>query len=335
MTWSETSSIAVVEVKLEVIQMSDPGIRVSSKPIVAFGPEMNGFGSWDWVGSDMAEELNSAFTTLTFSGEVPACDIVVFVKFKPPLDVLEQVSRRAAVVYAPVDFYGAAAEIDGDYRSLNLCDLILVHCERLARYFSAYARVQYVDHHLKFQSRLRESYREEGPLLWVGVRSNLPPLAEWVNRHGLPGEMWLLTNPAEESRPLVATDYGFQDRHTIRIETWAPTRHLEWLSLARAAIDIKGDDFRSRHKPPAKALDFIASGIPLAMNGDSSSAQYLADRGFQLANVRDPEHWLSCEYWEQTLQFGRTRLDQLNRRQIGLRWRQFIECTLSDRATAR
>ena len=56
-----------------------------------------------------------------------------------------------------------------------------------------------------------------------------------------------------------------------------------------AAIDIKGDDFRSRHKPPAKAIDFIASGVPLAMNPDSSMVEHLARMGFDVASPLDTE----------------------------------------------
>ena len=49
-----------------------------------------------------------------------------------------------------------------------------------------------------------------------------------------------------------AADLGFQ----------LPARHQDWLGMARAALNIKGTDFRSRHKPATKAYDFIAPGIP-------------------------------------------------------------------------
>jgi hypothetical protein len=75
-------------------------------------------------------------------------------------------------------------------------------------------------------------------------------------------------------------------------------------TAARAVIDIKGQDIRSRHKPPAKGIDVIASGVPLAMNPDSSTAEHLARMGFEVASPLDTDRWLSREYWEETRRFG-------------------------------
>jgi hypothetical protein len=81
-----------------------------------------------------------------------------------------------------------------------------------------------------------------------------------------------------------AADFGFASHVDVQIEEWTPQRQLGLTAGARAALDIKGDDFRSRHKPPAKAIDFIASGVPLAMNPDSSPVEHLARMGFDVAS---------------------------------------------------
>ena len=102
-----------------------------ARPIVAFGPRMPGFGSWDWVGADIAESLSNRWDVRIFNEQIPDCDLVMFIKFKPIVSVLRQISRRAGVVYCPIDFFGIAAEIDADAASLMACDRILIHCERL------------------------------------------------------------------------------------------------------------------------------------------------------------------------------------------------------------
>lgn len=195
---------------------------------------------------------------------------------------------------------GSAAEIDADGATLACFDSIIVHCERLRKYFAPYTRVEYLDHHLKFVAEAPLSARTGGPLLWIGNRSNLPSVVDWVNRHPLPGELWVLTDFPSEAEMVSAASLGFREMTSIRVDRWTPERHREWTSLARAALDVKGDDFRARHKPPTKALDFLASGVPLAMNADSSSTEHLrAKYGFQLASLDDHERWLSTEYEEE------------------------------------
>ena len=58
-----------------------------------------------------------------------------------------------------------------------------------------------------------------------------------------------------------------------RVEKWTQGKHVRYLELATAAIDVKGNDFRARHKPPAKSFDFAACGIPVIV-GPGSSADY-------------------------------------------------------------
>ena len=119
---------------------------------------------------------------------------------------------------------------------------------------------------------MRESFQPNGNLLWVGVRTNLVPLVAWVRSHSLARPLDVVTN-LEDPERLV-------ERGGPRVPEHAPTSEFTSGALksrirmtmnALAAIDIKGADFRSRHKPPAKAIDFIASGLPLAMNDGKQS----------------------------------------------------------------
>lgn len=304
----------------------DPELR----PVVAFGPELPGFGSWDWVGHDLVDALGNRFDVVTFRDDPLACDILVLIKWRPEFDVLRRTAARSAIVYCPIDLYGSAAEIDADWRSLRLCRRVVVHCPDLMKYFGSYAPVESLDHHVKYITPLRESFVEQGPILWTGVWSNLPPLVDWVNAHRLPAELCVLTNlTGQDCVP--ARTYGFRDESAVRIENWTPERHRERLSQARAIIDIKGLDFRARHKPASKAIDAIASGVPLAMNADSSSAAYLKTLGFDVAVPEDTDRWLSREYWEQTRACGARLREQLSLAAVANRFAQILDDVLNAR----
>ena len=312
--------------------MSDSARGKADAPRVALGPVMPGWGSWDWVGADMQEELSRWYRTASFApGEVPAADLVLVVKHAPDLSWMECCCRRSAVVYCPVDYYGSAAAIDADGPLLRKCARVVVHCERLRRYFAPYAPVEYLDHHVKFVSPLPDGPRDEGPLLWAGVRTNLPALADWLNAHPLPAALVVLSNFEDAMLPPQPADFGFRPGLAVRLEHWSPGRHRELTASARAALDIKGDDFRSRHKPPAKALDFLASGLPLALNPGSSPAEHLARLGFEVPSPLDVGRWLSREYWEETQRFGRAVRELLSRERVGSRLRRILDEVLAER----
>lgn len=145
---------------------------------IASGPDAPGFGSWECIGLDLCWALGCHTTRIRDA--IPDCDVAVLVKFKPAADVLALRLRRCRLVYCPVDVYGSAAEIDADAAALQCFDRILVHCERLRKYFSAYAPVDYLEHHLKFITDPPQARTTNGPILWIGNRSNLPPVVEWV-----------------------------------------------------------------------------------------------------------------------------------------------------------
>jgi hypothetical protein len=293
---------------------------------------MPGWGSWDWVGADLQTELARYFHTLSYqAGKLPEADVVFCIKHAPAPEWLARAAKSAAVIYCPIDFYGSAAAIDQDAPLLRQCARILVHCERLRRYFESYAPVEYMDHHVKFVAPNRQSFRPEGFFLWIGVRSNLPPLIAWLNAHPLPGEVRILTNLEDPSTIPSPGELGFCATVPIRIQHWTPELHLQLTTEARAALDIKDKDFRSRHKPPAKAIDFLASGVPLAMNPDSSPVEHLARMGFDMASPFDLDRWLSQDYWQETRRFGQALGDLLSCERIGRRWKRIIEEVLTGR----
>ena len=71
--------------------------------------------------------------------------------------------RRCRLIYCPVDVYGSAAEIDADAAALSCFDRIIIHGERLRKYFSPYAVVEYLDHHLNVSYKRHLVKRELTP----------------------------------------------------------------------------------------------------------------------------------------------------------------------------
>jgi hypothetical protein len=91
---------------------------------LAFGPEMPGWGSWDWVGADLEKALGSTLRISTFGPwEVPEGDAILIVKHVPPLEWVDRVSSQSVLLYCPVDYYGSPDEIacDACPPSRNAC----------------------------------------------------------------------------------------------------------------------------------------------------------------------------------------------------------------------
>jgi len=301
-------------------------------PFIAVGPQLPGWGSWEWLGADLASDLSPWYRTESFGwDERPLGDVVVVVKHPLPVERWLESTNRPPVLYFPVDHYGSAAEIDADASWLSSCARIAVHSEKLRKYFAPYAPVESLDHYVKFAGRPQQEHIPDGSILWVGVRTNLPPLVEWANSHTLPRPLIVLTNPEHPEVPMRPAAYGFRAGIDVHMEVWSANRHLELLTVVSAAIDIKGHDFRSTHKPPAKAIDFLAAGVPLAMNGDSSSTEHLAQMGFDVADPEDLDYWLSAAYWEETRRFGAALAELLSRPRVTGRCRRLLDGILSDR----
>jgi hypothetical protein len=162
------------------------------------------------------------------------------VKRRPRPEWVERVARRAAIIYAPVDAYDSTGTIDSDAAWLRKCARIVVHCDRLRKYFAPCSSVEYLDHHIKFAAPVRSAFQPGGRLLWVGVRSNLGPLVRWVNTHDLPAPLDVLTNLENPVRIPTADEAGFRTGAQARIHHWTPERQIAMTTSALAALDIKG-----------------------------------------------------------------------------------------------
>ena len=312
--------------------MNDPRLRV------AIGPVMKGFGSWEWVGHEMAVELRATFEVVEFSNELPEADVIVFVKFPPIQTQWPQIAMTTAkIIYCPVDFYGSAAEIEAAGPFLHQCNRVVVHSQRLARYFQRFSQVEYLDHHVRFFNEELAECTADGPILWTGVRTHLPTLAEWVNQFSLPKDLLVLTNFEQCEDDVSAEKFGFSHRNTVTVSRWSEATHRQAIREASLAIDIRGNDFRERHKPPTKAMDALSAGLPLAMNQSAVAVDYLESLGFRCVRLPEVfssesadglqtsfERWMSFEYRTETQQFGQAVRELLSRRRIGIRLERII-----------
>lgn len=209
-------------------------------------------------------------------------------KFKPSATRLAELQRHSALIFMPVDIYGSCHEIDSDTKALKCLDLILLHTSRLQRYFASCGHAEVVDHPLRYHLPTPRSPVGEGPLLWIGRRCNLGPIVAWHNARKPDEELWILTDGGNIRE--AARVFGFRHPQHVRVEEWTEQRHQEWQTIAKAAIDIKGSDFRSRHKPPAKMLDFLASAVPVLTNFGSASWLHANARNL---GVIDAESWFN------------------------------------------
>jgi glycosyltransferase involved in cell wall biosynthesis len=302
-----------------------------TRPVVAIGPEMPGWGSWDWIGEALCAALADSCEVVRFTAwDCSQADVVILVKHRPPRSWVEAVRRGSKLVFCPVDVYDSAAAIVADADWLQCCSRIVVHARRLIRHLTAYAATEYLDHPLKYATPTRQAYRPEGRLLWVGVRSNLPALVDWVNTHPLPGPLDVLTNPERAGVVPPAETFGFRAGLDVTIREWTPARHLDLSRTARAALDIKSEDFRGQHKPPAKALDFVASGLPLALEAGSGAAEHLASLGLSVPSPLETGRWLSQAYWQEVRRVGEQLWRTHSAERVATQCRGLIEAILAE-----
>lgn len=257
---------------------------------VAVGPENTDFGSWNWVGRSLLEDLPDTFEPIAFADpfDVPEADIVIFIKFRPSGEYLRELRQRSILVFVPIDIFGSVAEINESRHDLQTFDLVLVHSERLIRYVIPYSKVRYVDHPLKFVLPTPKLFSQDGPLIWIGRRCNIEPVVAWANQQTLGRRLHILTNGERDQ--LQFEQFGFQRHNDVVGNIWTEDRHVALLAMASAAVDIKGDGFRARHKPPAKMIDYLASGLPVIANRSSASYWLGMQRGW---TVLGADNWQS------------------------------------------
>lgn len=271
---------------------------------IAFGP-ITPNPSWSWVGSDIAAELSrrGIQTSLFQTGEAPTtANVWVFVKQPARIEDLERARRHMIeTVYQPVDFYSELADIKND-PVLPLYNKVISHSRELAVHLADRARsVSCTEHHVKFGLSEIRPWREPKPddrILYVGQALNVPSLLEWLKQHDpdnkLSRRLNVMTDPSHVAR--------YHNMPYIKFSAWSEREHLSALGRVATVIDIKGTSFNQRMKPPTKAQQYVWSGIPLAMNPDSSSAAWFREEGLDIAHPLDEARWFSRAYYDEIVE---------------------------------
>ncbi len=284
---------------------------------LAIGPRTTA-PSWEWVGKALASELGADFNVVLFDGfdRAPDADLVLIVKQRPPASFVAGVRRRGSrLFFVPIDIYRDPQEICADADLLGSCEAVFLHSEALLPALSPHCRrIVPVEHHGRFILPLPAQHKSKGFLLWLGAFEHLPHLLHWLERHSPPLEVRLLTDITSRSGRVaghfVAHELGISLRvsggnvNGYRVEEWSEAAQATMMQGCGAAIDIKGDSFNQRMKPPTKAQQFVASGIPFGCNPGHPAVAYFAARGFQVADAADFERLLSPSYWEETQRFA-------------------------------
>ena len=273
--------------------------------------------SWSWAGFEVARELSKTQDVVLYDTSLapPDCDVLFMVKKRPSEEFCELARRRGTrLVYCPIDGYRSPEDIERDAELLRTCALVIVHCERLLPLLRAVgANAHFVEHHNRYGLDEMAAYRDDGFILWIGSAQYIPYLVIWLQTHPFDGEMRILTDidneKARAKAYLFAVECGIDfalaaDATSIagcRIHRWSERRQRDMMQSCRAAMDVKMTQFfNQHHKPPTKAQQFVASGIPFAINPESYSAEYFRLRGFDVASPLDTARWLSREYWQET-----------------------------------
>lgn len=305
---------------------------------VAIGPRTK-YPSWNWVGEDTAAVLRKHFTVTVFEHDrLPDADAFLIVKRPQSARRVQTLKLSGArMIYLPIDYFESETHIEREQEFLSHCDMIGVHSDSLGRYLQRFSPVRSIDHHGKYTLDEVAPFKASGFAVWIGAMEHLPHLLQFLDHHPLEIETRILTN-LDCSRAVVrAKQIAEELQVSMRITTdtingfvacpWNPALQTRMLREAKAAIDMKGDSFNQRHKPPTKAQKFVCSGLPLAMN-EGESVRYFVRHGLNVPSPLNP-HWLSREYYDETCSVARCLRPMLTLHAIGERYRELIAEVMS------
>ena len=289
----------------------DAAARRQVSPMrIAIGPARD-YPSWHWCGGDLVPELSLSHDVKVFrqyselSNE--SFDAVVIIK-EPPSRLCAPVNRK--IVYLPVDFFESESQIQDRLPFLRSCNVVATHCHRLDRDLLPHCRrLVHVEHYGKYVLPAMSDYKTDGFVLWTGQGTWIGHALDWHDKKPRGFDLVILGN-----------DRGWiwdpSPRPGVTSRRWSEEEHLRLLGEARAGLDIKGDSFHQSTKPPTKIQQFVASGVPAAVNKDSYSWEWFHERGFDLADPDDESRWFSKRYWEETREFGLHLRDEISKTSV-------------------
>jgi hypothetical protein len=278
---------------------------------IAIGPARD-FPSWHWCGGDLIPEMrrlgHDVRSFRTYRELSRSCsDAVLIIKSPSPVREIMKIARMA---YIPVDFFETMGQIEEHLGFLRSCQAIATHCSRLDPYLLPHCRrLSHVEHHGKYVLPGMSGYKAAGPVLWTGQGKYARHILEWHDKAPRGFDLIMLANDRGWRREAAR-------RPGVALELWSGELHMRRLGEARAGIDIKGTDFEQSTKPPTKAQQCVASGVPMAVDRESYAWQWFHERGFDLADPDDEGRWFGKRYWEETREFGLHLRDEISKPKV-------------------
>ena len=278
--------------------------------------------SWAWCGGDLIEEISSSFTVDTFD-DYDNCakqdpDVLMIVKEPPKQDKWKKLGHPKKIIYLPVDYFRTESHIHEHSLVLGDCCLIATHCTRLDKFLKNHcAQITHIEHYAKYALPIMNEFKQEGFVLWIGIGEFVPLVQGWYRKRNRPFILKILT-----AHPCI---HGTGNIHE---QQWTPQIQRTMLGLAKAGIDIKGSDFHQSMKPPTKVQQFVASGVPVAVNRESYPWEWFHQEGLDLADPDDTSRWFSHEYWKETQDFGLRLREKISKKNVAKSYLDLIERVL-------
>jgi hypothetical protein len=173
------------------------------------------------------------------------------------------------------------------------------------------------------------TYKKEGYVLWVGGYQFVPYLLQYLQTNPHRFKLKLLTDYKKKNAigraNSTARLLGIQlNTKHLEMYDWSKELQEEMMRECKASIDIKGDTFAQRNKPPTKGQKYITSGIPFAINNRNNCYNYFKDEGFNICTPDDEVRWMSEQYWLETQEFGKHMSHATSIEEVGKTYLKYI-----------
>jgi hypothetical protein len=299
--------------------------------MIAIGPVTKA-PSWNWVGLDTAKELSKYFSIEIFNSYsiLPKSKIILIVKQLPPVNFIEQAkSQDKKIIYCPIDYFENEMQLIKSDFILSKCDLILSHAESLIPLLDQFCPSFLVEHNSKFTLPKMTKYKPNGFVLWIGGFQFVPYICKYIKTFNPSYELKLLTDYKNKSAvgraESLVRQIGIEINYkNLDLYDWSEDLQDKMMQECKAALDIKGDSFSQKHKPPTKGQKYITSGIPFAINSGNCCFSYFQRRNFDICEPKNVEKWFSEDYYNQTQKFGIELKKTLTDKAVGESYALFI-----------
>ena len=282
----------------------------------AIGP-MVGLPSTEWVGRDIADQLESkGIKIVTFNGfnDDFEADVIFIVKIMPSLEWLIKKSfENIYLVYFPVDIFDFRWKEWLYKEHFKYFDLFYIHSTRIANILTTKKKyIRFVNHYLKYSVK-RGRNIDKRNILWVGHLEYLPSLMIFFEKNHIDSKQYTVLADLEKFKyyakqikeELCSEGIRYTEEwlskfkvkicgHTI--EQWTEEKQRVALETCVAAIDTKLEKYGHSNKPPTKAQKYIFNGIPFAAPKSSYSYEYFSSLGLEIPDPSDLDILNSSSY---------------------------------------